>query len=173
MSRVLDLLLRLAVIIAGYAAASVAASAMMHLLFLGSQQWTTEEAAYVTAGSFILSVPFVALFVAYFACIPGFAAILLGEIAGARSWLYYALSGGVVGVFVAWFLNASTSDTFTGVADALAEGAPANDAVADPHFLALMTASGIVGGLGYWLVAGRTAGSWRRRPPTSPAPTGS
>lgn len=171
MSRILEILLRFVIIIAGFVCASLTASAMMHLLFLGSQAWTPEEVAYVTAGSLIFSIPFVALFVAYFACIPGLVAVLVGEIFDLRSWLYYALAGGGVGLFVAWLFNASASDTFNSVSDQLSEGMSTSEAVADPRFLAMMAACGIVGGLGYWLVAGRTAGGWRRRGVNAPEPT--
>ena len=52
----------------------------------------------VATGSFVFSIPFVALFVAYFAFIPAVVAIVLGEILGKRDWLFYALAGGVVAV---------------------------------------------------------------------------
>ncbi len=48
----------------------------------------------VATGSFIFSIPFVALFVAYFAFIPAVPAIVIAEILGKRDWLFYALAGG-------------------------------------------------------------------------------
>ena len=48
-----------------------------------------------------------------------------------------------------------------------------NRAIADPRFLALAAGAGIVGGVFYWLTAGRWAGGWRGPDggrPTSPAP---
>ena len=65
MSRVLVYLGRFALIIAGYAVASVAGSAFLNLLFLGSLDLTPDEAASAFPGSIVFSIPFVAIFVAY------------------------------------------------------------------------------------------------------------
>lgn len=72
--------LRLAVILLGYVAACLAASAFMHLLFLGSQDFSAEQMQWIVTGSLIFTVPFVALFVAYFALLPAAAVIVAGEL---------------------------------------------------------------------------------------------
>lgn len=169
MNRIFIYLARFALIIVGYAAASLAASATLHLLFLGAQPWTPDEAAIITAGSFVFSIPFVALFIAYVAGLPGFAAILVGEALAFRSWLFYALAGGGVGLIVPWYIDSSLAQDFNSVADALASG-PADQPSTNPRFLALMVASGIVGGLAYWLVTGRSAGTWFDRTDASTSP---
>lgn len=146
MDRVVAYLIRFAAIILGYAVASLAASAFLNIVFLGTAGFTAEEAPMVASGSLIFTIPFVALFVAYFAFIPSAFAILAGEIFAKRDWLFYALAGGIVAAIVIGFIR--------GAAEA------GNEAVADPAFAFALIGGGMCGGLGYWLVAGRTAGSW-------------
>ncbi len=158
MNRVVNYLIRFVTIIAGYAVAALAASAFLNLVFLGTAGFTAEEAPAIVAGSFIFSVPFVALFVAYFAFIPSIFAILAGEILGKRDWLYYALAGALIAAIVVGFIR--------GAAEA------GNEAVTDINFALALIGAGMCGGIAYWLVAGRTAGNWRAPPRdvTSPAP---
>ena len=147
MSRVLIYLARFALILAGYAVASLAASAFLHIVSLGSLGFTKAEAPAVVMGSVVFSIPFVALFVAYFAFLPSIPAILLAEILGKRDWLYHAISGAVVALVVLGFIRGAAE---TG-----------NDAVTDPRFALALIGGGMCGGIAYWLVAGRLAGNWR------------
>lgn len=158
MNRVVSYLIRFAVIIAGYAVSALAASAFLNVVTLASLGFTADEAPAAALGSIVFSIPFVALFVAYFAFMPSVVAILISEIFGLRDWLYHAFAGGVVAAVVIGF--------FRGAAEA------GKEAVTDPRFALGIIGAGICGGIGYWLVAGRTAGSWRERPRdvTSPAP---
>lgn len=157
MDRVIAYLFRFAIIIVGYAFASLAASAFLNAVFLGTAGFTAEEAPAVAAGSMIFSIPFVALFVAYFAFIPSAFAILAGELFAKRDWLFYALAGGVIAAVVIGFIR--------GAAEA------GNEAVTDLNFALALIGGGMFGGIAYWLVSGRTAGSWRGRPDsTSPVP---
>ena len=149
MRRVLVYFGRFALIFVGYVAASLAASAFLHVVSLGALGFTGDEASKIVAGSVVFSIPFVALFVAYFAFLPSLPAILLSESFGWRDWLYYAIAGAAIGlVIVAFFIR--TSD-------------PGNDAVRVPRFWGSMVGGGMVGGMAYWLVAGRYAGNWRAR----------
>ena len=100
-------------------------------------------------GSIVFSIPFVALFVAYFAFVPAIPAILLAEILGKRDWLYYAISGAVVGWSSSVFIR-SAAENWDG------------DSLGVSLGLALI-GSGMCGGIAYWLVAGRLAGNWRAR----------
>lgn len=148
MSRVLGHFLHLAAILIGYGAASLAASAFLHLLFLGwvglpIGQEPNQQMALV------FSIPLVALFVAYFAFFPAAVVILIAELLGRRDWLTYALGGGVVAALFLSFLRLSADPDFE---------------VSDPGMMAAIVGSGIVGGIGYWLVAGRSAGWWHARP---------
>jgi hypothetical protein len=77
------------------------------------------------------------------ALLPGAVAIAIGEIAGWRAWIVYVVFGLAVTGVLGRLLD-------RGLHPAL------------PHLPAAV-AAGIVGGLAYWLVAGRGAG-WRRRP---------
>lgn len=159
MSRLLTYIGRFALILIGYAAAALAASTFLHVVSLGPLGFTAEQAPAVIMGSIVFSIPFVALFVGYFAFMPAVLTILLGELLGARSWLYYALGGAFVAtVIIVWFVRAAETG---------------NDAVGDPRYWAAMVGGGVIGGLAYWLVAGRLAGNWWSSEPTSPAPSGS
>lgn len=148
MATVLASLLRFAAILAGYCAAALAASAFLHVLFFAATGFEPHEAPAYAMSSFVFSIPFVALFVAYFGFIPAIAVVLVGEVLGRRDWLYHAIGGGVVaGAFLAFVHGAADPDF----------------EVAGPRMAAAVIGSGIVGGLAYWLVAGRGAGSWRDR----------
>ncbi|PSJ58708.1 hypothetical protein [Kumtagia ephedrae] len=157
MASVLTLLLRLLVMVVGYAAASLAASAFLHLTVLGAQGFTAEEAHWVALGSIYFSIPFVALFVAYYAFLPAAVAVVLAEYVGRRDWLTYALAGAAVGLAAAGMLWQSGAT----VVDRDATDLTANPMLAGPRLLALLIGAGICGGLGYWLIAGRSAGGWR------------
>ena len=70
MTRMLASLGRFMVIILGYAVAALAASAFLNLTFLASAGFSQEQAPTIASGALVFSVPFVALFVAYFAFLP-------------------------------------------------------------------------------------------------------
>jgi len=153
MSRILACLLRLAVILAGYVAASLVTSAFLHLIVFVSAGFEPGDAPMLVAGSFLFSIPFVALFVAYFGFIPSVGVILIGEVLGRRDWLTYAIGGGVVATIFLAFVQQARDPDFT---------------VIDPAMMAVIVGSGIAGGIGYWLVAGRWTRS--RRPGKTPPP---
>ncbi|MFB9982214.1 hypothetical protein ACFSQQ_31015 [Mesorhizobium kowhaii] len=143
MSRLIGYLVRFAVILFGYAVASLAASAFLNILFLASLGYMPEQ-AHPTA-SLYFSIPFVALFVAYFGFMPAVIVILLAEILGRRDWLFYALAGAVVAA------------VFLGLIDHAGDAA---FAVRNTSAILAVIGSGMVGGIFYWLSAGRWAGSW-------------
>jgi hypothetical protein len=178
MNRVFTLLGRLFLILAGYIAAVLAASTTIHLLFLGSQGFSADQTIWIISGSLIFSIPFVALFVAYFAFVPSVVAILLGEVLAARNWLFYAIAGAGVGLVVVGIFVYGANCMYA-VSDAIQPGMqPENPDAGFPGASAAMVliASGIVAGVVYWMVAGRFAGNWRgssQKMPISPAPTGS
>ena len=147
MTRVLVYLGRFALILFAYAVAALAASTFLHIVSLGALGFTADQAPAVVMGSIVFSIPFVALFVAYFAFLPSLPAILLSEILGKRDWLYYAIAGAVVAsVVVAFFRSAAGSG---------------NEVVTDPRLALGLIGAGMCGGIAYWLVAGRFAGNWR------------
>jgi hypothetical protein len=158
---------QLFLILLGYAVAAMAASAFIHLIFLGSAGFGPEEAPWLVMGSIIFSIPLVALFIAYFAFIPAAIAIGIAEIIGARDWLYYAVAGAVVGACViAMFWYAAPGPILF---DDTPPSAPGHEPIDNPYVLLAVIGGGMVGGIFHWLIAGRLAGDWRGRP-ISPAP---
>ena len=149
MRRLIAYLARFAVILVGYLVASLAASAFLNILFLAWLGYTPEHPEPTATASLYFSVPFVALFVAYFAFMPAAAVILVAEVLGRRDWLFYALGGAVIAVVFLGFVHH--------IADA-------NFDVTDTNARLAVIGCGMVGGIFYWLTAGRWAGSWRRQP---------
>ncbi|AMS39859.1 hypothetical protein [Aminobacter aminovorans] len=155
MSRVLVYLGKFAHMVLGYAAASIAASAFLNVVFLGvASLIATDIPPEVASGSMVFTIPFIALFVAYFGFVPAVVVMLLAELLGKRDWLFYALAGGFVAL------------VFIGVAYQSGDG---GFAYRDPLWPVSIIGSGLVGGIAYWFVTGRFAGALRNTP-TSPAP---
>ncbi|MCF6123505.1 hypothetical protein EN904_14655 [Mesorhizobium sp. M7A.F.Ca.CA.001.07.2.1] len=152
MTRLVGYLIRFTVILFGYAIASLAASAFLNILFLASLGYAPEQAQPAVTASLYFSIPFVALFVAYFALMPACIVILLAEILGRRDWLYYALAG------------AAVAGVFLGLADHSGDTA---FTVRDTSAIMAVIGGGMVGGIFYWLSAGRWAGSWWQGEPES------
>ncbi|MGX5843244.1 hypothetical protein ACWGTI_21210 [Mesorhizobium sp. ArgA1] len=152
MSRLIAYLIRFAVILFGYIVASLAASAFLNVLFLASLGYAPEHAHPTATASLYFSIPFVALFVAYFAFMPAAIVILISEIFRRRDWLFYALAGGIVAAAFLGFVH---------------QNADINFDVTEPRAIAAVIGCGMVGGIFYWLSAGRWAGSWWQVP-TSP-----
>ncbi|BCG84960.1 hypothetical protein MesoLj113c_10700 [Mesorhizobium sp. 113-3-9] len=158
MNRLVAYIVRLAMILFGYVVASLAASAFLNILFLASLGYAPQHAQPAATASLYFSIPFVALFVAYFAFMPAAIVILVAEILGRRDWLYYALAGAVVAA------------AFLGLVDHAQESI---FAVTDTSGIMAVIGGGMVGGIFYWLSAGRWAGSWWKDAPTSPGRSGS
>lgn len=160
MSTLLRLLVRMAVILLGYAASCLAVSAFLHLTFIGLQDLGAPETQ-ATIAALAFTIPFTALFVAYFALLPSAVAIGLAEFLGRRDWLTYAFAGGLIGLAIAamfWQASLPITDGIQFDGRGLAAPPTRND----PPFVALLAGGGIAGGIAYWLTAGRWAGGWRR-----------
>jgi hypothetical protein len=151
--RLIAYLVRFAVIVAGYAVAALAASAFLNILVLAYLGYTPGHPEPAATASLYFSVPFVALFVAYFAFTPAAVVILAAEVLGRRDWLFYALGGAIVAA------------VFLGLAHHIAD---ADFDVPETNAKLAVIGSGMVGGIFYWLSAGRWAGSWRREPLLDP-----
>ena len=92
---------------------------------------------------------FATSFVGATAFVPALLLIVVAEIARLRSLLYYAAAGAVVGLASYFGSNVELRlENTTDVSPVF-------------HPLQLAAAAGIVGGLAYWLLAGRNAGRWR------------
>jgi hypothetical protein len=144
-TRLIAYLVRFAVILFGYIVASLAASAFLNVLFLASLGYAPEHAHPTATASLYFSIPFVALFIAYFAFMPAAIVILISEIFRRRDWLFYALAGGIVAAVFLGFVHRNADINFD---------------ITDPRAIAAVIGCGMVGGIFYWLSAGRWAGSW-------------
>lgn len=153
MSKVGLILVRLFIVLVGYGIAALAASLFVHLLVWPAIMPQDDALGWLLP----FSIPLVALFASYVAFLPGALLIGLSEMRGYRSWLYHALSGGTA---------AFTGLVLVRVIHGRGIGPPAPDAYGevplmyDPYSTAAAVAAGFVGGIAYWLVAGRTAGRW-------------
>jgi hypothetical protein len=99
------------------------------------------------------------IFVSGFALLPAMIVVAITEAFNIRGALSYAVGGGAVGL--ACYLGLIPFDPATLSFDGIVR-----------RHLEIMTGAGIVGGLVYWMIAGRNAGAWRepRRPLTPPPP---
>lgn len=98
------------------------------------------------------------IFLSGFALLPALIVVLITEAFYVRGVLTYAVGGAIVGC--ACYLGLIPFDPAT----------PHFDGIVRRH-LEIMTGAGIVAGLVYWLIAGRTAGAWREPPrPLRPPP---
>jgi len=151
---VLAIIFRLAVILLGYICAALAASAFINVLMFGPLG--TEPDGSVAPALFF-TVPFMALFVAYFAFLPSLLVVLAMEFLGRRDWLTYALGGGAVAL-VAVAVLFSGGGIWQGFGEEGVDLPPLDE----PRMALLFVGAGLVGGIAYWLIAGRLAGSWRQ-----------
>ena len=98
------------------------------------------------------------IFLSGFALLPALIVVLITEAFYVRGVLTYAVGGAVVGG--ACYLGLVPFDPATLHFEGIVR-----------RHLEIMTGAGIVAGLVYWLIAGRSAGAWREpRPPLRPPP---
>jgi hypothetical protein len=98
------------------------------------------------------------IFISGFALLPALIVVLITEAFYIRSILTYAVGGALVGC--ACYLGLVPFDPATLQFDGIVR-----------RHLEIMTGAGIVAGLVYWLIAGRSAGAWREPPrPLRPPP---
>ena len=144
MTRLFGVLLRLFVILFGYACAVLVAVLFIHLLAWNSLGLDGDVADPVAQWAALVSVLLTALFVSYYAFLPSVVLITIAELRNIRGWLYFALSGAAVALSVV-VLRAMDR--------------PADGAVVPVD--AATIAAGLAGGIAYWVIAGRGAGAWR------------
>jgi phosphotransferase system glucose/maltose/N-acetylglucosamine-specific IIC component len=98
------------------------------------------------------------IFISGFALLPALIVVLITEAFYVRGVLTYAVGGAIVGA--ACYLGLIPFDPETLHFDGIVR-----------RHLEIMTGAGIVAGLVYWMIAGRTAGVWREPPrPSRPPP---
>jgi hypothetical protein len=106
----------------------------------------------VDPGALNILVGFGLIFVSGFALIPAMIVVLITEAFNIRGALTYAVGGGLVGLACYLGLVPFDPDTLS------------FEGIVRRH-LEIMTGSGIVAGVVYWIIAGRNAGAWREPPP--------
>ncbi|HXZ21592.1 MAG TPA: hypothetical protein VEH78_02380 [Pseudolabrys sp.] len=111
--------------------------------------WTGIDSDPVERVFFFIASFFATSFVGAVAILPALIVIVLAEIARMRSFIYYGVGGALIGL--ASYFGSDISVRLENTTDV----APVNSA------LQLAAAAGIIGGLAYWLIAGRNAGRWR------------
>lgn len=145
MDRLALFLIRLSMITLGFVAASITAGIALALL---TRFITLQEAGQLSNAGFDFGLVVGALgfasLVGYVAFVPALLVIFYAEVTKRRDWLFYALAGGIIAA-VAPFLVAVILQ-------------PADHAQLE--FALMTTAAGMIGGIVYWLFAGRSAGHW-------------
>lgn len=150
MSRALHVAAHLGLILAGYVAASLAGALVLNVAVLAAPPETSDPGLMVLGAGLLFSVPFTALFVAYFALLPAALAVLAAEILQWRRWWYFASAGALAALSILLFMPRSGEDAPIGLG-----------------LVAVLGLAGLASGLVYWTVAGRRSGAWRKI--TSPA----
>lgn len=137
---------RLVTVFSGYVVACFAASAGLHAALFATGGFDPAMLPLMAAGSFIFSIPFVALFVAF---VPSLAALAAAEFLALRRASAYALLGAAVGGAVCLTIQRAGQPSPSIQAPMPAEGP------LGWGFALTFVVSGAAGGLAYWLVAGQ------------------
>jgi hypothetical protein len=146
---------RLFVILFGFFAASLVAG----MIIVGAvlfPEFSDLGTGPVDPGALNIVLGFGFIFVSGFALLPAMIVVAITEAFYIRGALTYAVGGGLVGL--ACYLGLVPFDPATLRFEGIVR-----------RHLEIMTGAGIVGGLVYWMIAGRNAGLWRK-PPVPPQP---
>jgi uncharacterized membrane protein YraQ (UPF0718 family) len=108
--------------------------------------WAGEHILLIATHSAVFSAPFALV------------AAAIGEWQSIRSWVYYALSG--IAIAIAGFIAIYSGETGVSPPVVGAAGARGGElySIVNNYALAAYLCAGLVGGLAYWLVSGRSAG---------------
>jgi hypothetical protein len=116
----------------------------------------------IDPGALNIVLGFGFIFISGFALLPAMIVVAITEAFYVRGALTYAVGGALVGL--ACYLGLVPFDPATLSFDGIVR-----------RHLEIMTGAGIVGGLVYWMIAGRNAGAWREPPramtPPPPLPS--
>jgi hypothetical protein len=144
----MSLLGRIIVIFFAFIVATMAAGIVLAIGII-SPDWAGADSDPFERVSFFMFAFFATSFVGAAATLPALVLIVFAETARMRSLLYYGIAGAVVGL--AAYFGSDVSGRLENTTDVVPVG----------HALQLAAAAGIIGGLVYWLIAGRRAGAWR------------
>ena len=146
------IIVRILVVIVGYGVACLAASLVFTIGML-TPQWEDWSALGLPPAALWAVVAIGTAIIAGVAMLPALLVVVLAEAFAWRSSLVYAALGGMLALALGYGID------FAGY---VAE--PGSPFARGREVLA---ASGIAGGLVYWLMAGRNAGAWKSSQPTS------
>ena len=145
---------RLFAIVFGFLAASLVAGAIVVFAVL-FPELSALDTGVIDPNAINILLGFGFIFVSGFALLPALVVVAITEFFTIRSVLAYAIGGGVVGL--ACYLGLVPFDTASWRFDGIVR-----------RHLEVMAGAGIVGGLIYWMIAGRRAGFMRT--PSRPSP---
>jgi hypothetical protein len=152
---------RLIVIFFGFLAACLAAGMIVVFAVLFPEMSDLDTGS-IDQNAINIVLGFGFIFISGFALLPAMLVVLITEAFYIRGVLTYALGGAVVGL--ACYLGLVPFDPATMRFEGIIR-----------RHLEIMTGAGIVGGLIYWMIAGRNAGAWRQPrhlpPPPPPLPS--
>jgi len=112
-------------------------------------EWATMDSDPVERVIFFFAAFFATSYVGAVAIFPAALVIVILEAARMRSFLYYGIGGALVALASYYGSDISVQLENT------------TDVTPVANTLQLAAAAGILGGLAYWLIAGRNAGRWR------------
>ncbi len=142
------LLRRIIVIVFAVIVAAMAAGVVLAIGIV-VPDWAAMDSDTVERVSFFVVSFFATSFLGAVAVAPALLLVVLGEVLRIRSFIYYAVAGALVGLASYFGSNISARLENT------------TDIPPVEHALPLAAVAGIIGGVVYWLVAGRTAGAGR------------
>ncbi len=148
----MSLIVRLFMIGFGFLAACFVAGmvVLFSLLFPEMELQTLD----IDSGMVNAIIGFGFILVSGFALVPALFVVLITETFYVRSILTYAILGGLAGLcgYLAFIPFDTVTMTFDGIVR---------------RHLEIMAGAGILGGVVYWMIAGRNAGFWREPPLTN------
>ncbi|HEX7791134.1 MAG TPA: hypothetical protein VF467_11490 [Afipia sp.] len=146
---------RLFAIFFGFLAACfVAGAVVLYALFF--PEMNDVSSLTVDQGAINLVLGFGFLLISGFALLPALILVLITEAFSIRHILSYAVAGGVAGLccYLGFIPFDTVNMAFNGIVR---------------RHLEVMVGAGILGGVIYWMIAGRNAGAWRSLPPAPPS----
>jgi hypothetical protein len=141
---------RILVIIFGLAIAIIVAGITLALGIV-LPEWAAMDSDPIERVIFFFVAFFATGLVVTFALLPAVLVIVVSEVARMRSFIYYGVGGALVALASYYGSDISVQLENT------------TDVTPVANTLQLAAAAGILGGLAYWLIAGRNAGRWRER----------
>jgi hypothetical protein len=146
----MSLIGRIVVIAFGLLAAIVVAGITLAIGIV-LPDWASMDSDPVERVIFFFVAFFATSFVGAIAILPAVLVIAISEAARVRSFIYYGVGGALVALASYYGSDISVQLENT------------TDVTPVANALQLAAAAGILGGLAYWLIAGRNAGRWREQ----------